>query len=136
MWTTHFKVEHSRRERVRFAAVEAWPGDPREGSCNSEIVEAQGSHRRKCQEVLDTEVWEEEPVEDKLTKLGLVVKRYKNIIAKVKFSYEMKITELQMKLQPTTPQEVWEQRDIDLKVTMDGISTTLENYGKILDESL
>jgi len=45
-------------------------------------------------------------VEDKVMNLGLAVKGYKDKITGVKFTYEMKINELQMKLQPTTPQEV------------------------------
>ena len=45
-------------------------------------------------------------MEDKVAKLSLVVKRYKDNITEVKFTYDMKIDELQMKLQPTTPQEV------------------------------
>lgn len=40
------------------------------------------------------DVREEKSVEDKLVKLGLVVKKYKDKITKVKFKYEMKISKL------------------------------------------
>lgn len=61
-----------------------------------------------CREVLDINVQEEEPVEEKDAKLNFRVKGYKDKISKVKFSYEMKISELQMKMQPATTPEVRE----------------------------
>lgn len=48
----------------------------------------------------------------------------------------MNINKLQMKLQPTTPKEVQEQGEADLKVAMVEISTTVVDCGKLLDESL
>jgi len=51
-----------------------------------------------CKEILDLDVREEETVEEKVMKLGLAVKRYKEKISTVQFKYEMHISELQMKL--------------------------------------
>ena len=59
-----------------------------------------------CREVPDIDVREEELVEGKVVKLDLVVKGYKDNIMDVLFTYEMKINELHMKLQPTIPKEV------------------------------
>lgn len=68
-------------------------------------------------------------MEGKVTKLGLVVKGYKDKIADMQFSYEMNTEELQMKLQSTTPKEVREQREADLKVEMTNISTIVVDCG-------
>ena len=54
----------------------------------------------------------------------------------MQFKYEMQIIELQMKLQPTMPLEVRKQREINLKSVMASISATLEDCGKLLDESM
>lgn len=42
-----------------------------------------------CKEILDLHVQEKEPVEDKVTKLTLAVKGYKEMITTVQFKYEM-----------------------------------------------
>lgn len=59
-----------------------------------------------CREVPEMDVREEEPVEDKVTKLGLAIKESKKMIVDVHFKYELKISELQLKLQPSTPPQV------------------------------
>jgi len=43
---------------------------------------------------------------------------------------------MKMKLQPDTPPEVCEKREIKLKSGMENISTTLAYYGKLFYESL
>lgn len=57
-----------------------------------EVVEA------TCKEILDLDVREEEPIEEKVVKLGFAVNGYKDKISEVQFKYEMQISELQMKL--------------------------------------
>lgn len=54
-------------------------------------------------EILDIDVREEELVEDKVVKIGLAVKGYKEKFFAVQFKFEMEISELQMKLQSTMP---------------------------------
>lgn len=44
-------------------------------------------------------------MEEKVAKMDLVVKGYKDKIIDVQFTYEMNISELHMKLQPTTLRE-------------------------------
>lgn len=95
-----------------------------------ELIEA------TCKEITNLDVREEELVEDKVTKLFLAVKEYKKKITTVDFKYEMHISDLQMKLHPTMPQEVREHRETDLKTTMANISTVVEDSGKNLDECL
>lgn len=51
-----------------------------------------------CREIPNIDVREEERVEDKVTKLSLAIKWYKNKIMDVQFTYEMKINELQMNI--------------------------------------
>jgi len=59
-----------------------------------------------CHKILDIDVREEEPVEYKVANFSLAIKGYKDNITDVQFTYEMNTIKLQMKLQPTTPQEV------------------------------
>ena len=54
----------------------------------------------------------------------------------MQFKYEMKLSEVKMKLQPTTLQEVREQRQTNLKTAMASISTAVVDCGKLLDEIL
>jgi len=75
-------------------------------------------------------------MEDKVAKLGLAVKGYKDTITVVQFKYKIHISQLQMKLQVTTPQDVRDQRETNLKATIVSISATVEDCGKFLDESL
>lgn len=67
---------------------------------------------------------------------NLAIKWYKDKIIDIQFKYVMNINEIQMKLQPTTPQEVLGKRETDLKATMAGISIAVVDCGKLLDESL
>jgi len=59
-----------------------------------------------CKGIPELDVCEEYPIGDKVTKPGLAVKEHKDKIVVVQFKYDMKINELQMKLQLTTSQEV------------------------------
>lgn len=54
----------------------------------------------------------------------------------MKFEYEVMITELQMRLQLAIPPEVREQREKDLKSALKGISDTVVNCAKLLDETM
>lgn len=95
-----------------------------------EVVEA------TCREVPDVDVCEEESTKDNVTKLGLVVKQSKKKIVDVQFENEVNINELQLKLQLAMPLEVHQWREIELKTWMASISTTLEDYGNLLEESM
>lgn len=66
-----------------------------------------------CKGIIDLDVHEEDPVGDKVVKLDLAVNKKNDTISTVQFKYELQISELQMKLQPTTLQEVRDQREID-----------------------
>lgn len=82
------------------------------------------------------DVCEEESVEDKFVKLILAVKESKKKVVDVQFKYEIKTSELKMKLQPTMPPEVCEKRDISLNTALIVISGTVVECGKLLDEIL
>lgn len=85
---------------------------------------------------MDLDVQEEEPVEHKVTKLGLVVKGNKEKIVTMQSKYKLHINELQMKLQASMLQEVTDQREIEVKNMMANISLAVEKCGQMLDESL
>lgn len=54
-----------------------------------------------CREITDLDVCDEESVQDKVMKLGLVVQ----------FKYEIDMSEWQVNLYPTMPQDVRDQRE-------------------------
>lgn len=54
----------------------------------------------------------------------------------MKFDYEVKILELQIKLQPSMPPEVQEQRQRDLSAILKGIANTVEGCGQLLDDTM
>jgi len=68
---------------VRFVVAEDQLGDLGEGSGREKWQKMKEVFIETCHEILDIEVWEEEPVENKVVKLKFVVKIYKDKIAEV-----------------------------------------------------
>lgn len=63
---------------------------------------------KTCSDIIDIKVFAEEAPTEKVVKLSLTINDSKNNMENMKFEYQMYITELQTRLQPTTPSEVWE----------------------------
>ena len=51
------------------------------------------------------------------------------------FEYEVKITKLQMRLQPVRPPEVREKREKNLKYALKGIADTMVDCARLLEET-
>ena len=83
---------------------------------------------------LEVKVHEDEAPVEKVVKLALMIKDSNNVVAKLKFDYEVKILELKIRLQPGTPPKVREQRQRDLNITLKGIYDMMADYGKLLDD--
>lgn len=60
----------------------------------------------------------------KIKKLVTVVRETKAEVHWVQFELNMKITEMQLKMQPTTPSEMWEQRRAAIKEGMATLDAT------------
>ena len=67
----------------------------------------------------------------KVRKIVFVVRVSKEEVDKVTFDLQMKIDELQLKLQLTTPLEVWEQRGVAIKESMAQIDVTIQGCDQL-----
>ena len=67
-------------------------------------------------------------IEAKIKKLAAGVHEAKVEVGRVQFELNMKITELQLKLHPTTPPEVWEQHKDAVKESMATLDATVTDY--------
>jgi len=91
---------------------------------------------KTCSEFRDEKVCEEDLPAEKVTKLGLTIKESKNKLTKLNFEYEVNISQLKIRLYLVTPLKVHEKMERDLKVVVKGISDTMADCGKLLDETM
>jgi len=101
-------------------------------------------HSQQLEEAI-TKVWSELPElqiptkvasVEKLQKLAATIKESKVEVGKVRFKLQMYITELQMRLQPTTPLEFYEQHEATIKVDMAPIETIVTYCSTIFEDTM
>lgn len=102
------------------------------------------AHRQELEDTITqtyNELWDlliqmEVASKEKLHKLAATVKESKAEVERVKFEMQIQVPDLQMKLQPTTPPEVWEQHEVAIKADMEVLEVGVKDCSQIFDNTM
>lgn len=89
-----------------------------------------------CRTVSELHIPEEAPLEAKIRKLAAGVRNAKIEVARVQFELNMKITELELKSQPSTPLEVREQREVVVKDAIANIDAAVVDCTMLFEQAM
>lgn len=89
-----------------------------------------------CKIVPELHILEEAPLGAKIKKLVVSVYDAKTEVAKVQFALNLKITELELKLQPSTSLEVREHREAIVKDGVAAVDATVVDCTALFDQSM
>lgn len=81
-----------------------------------------------CRTILELHIHEGAPMEANIWKLVAGVRDAQIEIAKVQFELNLKITEIKLRAQPSTPPEVREQCEVAVKNAVAAVDTTVEDF--------
>lgn len=89
-----------------------------------------------CRTVSELHIPEEASVEAKIRKLAVGVCKAKTKLAKVQFELNLKITELQLKAQPSTPLKFREKREAAVKDAFATVDVSVTDCIALFEQSL